>query len=228
MPRKYKNKKRSTRKSNYRRRSYNPVSRQLLPKRRVVNMRYAANFTLDPASGAVANHVFSANGMYDPDITNVVTGHQPLGFDQFVPTLYDHYTVIGSKVTVSFQNDSGSGANTYYGGVRLSDDYNTISSLESILERSRCKWSAIALAEAASPKKIVMKCSPPKFLASAKGALSNAQLRGTSAANPAEQAYWHVWCAASNPSADAATIPIVVTIEYIAVLTEPNSDLSQS
>ena len=39
------------------------------------------------------------NSLFDPDFTG--TGHQPYYFDQFA-TIYQRYTVIGSKLTATF------------------------------------------------------------------------------------------------------------------------------
>ena len=36
------------------------------------------------------------NGLFDPDITGF--GHQPMGFDQLCPTLYQSYVVTGCKM----------------------------------------------------------------------------------------------------------------------------------
>lgn len=68
------------------------------PMRRVT-LRYADEIAMDPgATGANTNHVFSANGAFDPDVTT--TGHQPKGFDQLSP-LYDRYCVTASRIKIT-------------------------------------------------------------------------------------------------------------------------------
>jgi len=63
-------------------------------------LRYFSVFTLNPgAAGSAGVQVFSANGLYDPDITS--TGHQPRGFDQS-SAMYKTFQVIKRMITVWF------------------------------------------------------------------------------------------------------------------------------
>jgi hypothetical protein len=74
-----------------------------LPNNFVTKLRYHDSVPINAANGTVAGHVFRANSPYDPDYT--ASGHQPRYFDQIMP-LYDHYQVLGSKITVKFINNS--------------------------------------------------------------------------------------------------------------------------
>lgn len=45
-----------------------------------------------------STHVFRGNSLYDPDVTSV--GHQPLGYDQLFPAMYNSYHVTASSIKV--------------------------------------------------------------------------------------------------------------------------------
>lgn len=40
-----------------------------MPSKKLVRLRYCDEIALDPVAGGIATYNFSANGMYDPDIT---------------------------------------------------------------------------------------------------------------------------------------------------------------
>lgn len=72
-------------------------SRSLLPNRFATKLVYSDFFTqTTPGSGLILWKQWAMNGLYDPDITGI--GHQPMGFDQFCPTLYQSYIVTGCKM----------------------------------------------------------------------------------------------------------------------------------
>ncbi len=67
------------------------VDRVTGPQTLIRKLRYCDRLEIDPgASSALGEHFFSCVGLFDPDITG--TGHQPMGFDQYM-ALYDHYQV---------------------------------------------------------------------------------------------------------------------------------------
>jgi len=68
-----------------------------LPSQRRVTLRYAEIIRVTSTAGAVGKYLFSANGLYDPNITGA--GHQPYGFDQWM-TLYKTATVMKSRIDV--------------------------------------------------------------------------------------------------------------------------------
>jgi len=69
------------------------------PKQMTMTHVYEDVITLTSVGGIIQTYLFSANGMYDPNIT--ATGHQPYYFDQMT-ALYNHYTVIGSKAEFEY------------------------------------------------------------------------------------------------------------------------------
>lgn len=71
------------------------------PNTMITKLRYCDNISLTSTLGVRALQVYSANGIFDPDITGI--GHQPMYRDNYA-AIYDHYTVIGSKITVTFSS----------------------------------------------------------------------------------------------------------------------------
>lgn len=72
--------------------------RQILP--------YVSLFTATASSlGTIGNGVYCINGLYDPDVGG--TGHQPLGFDQLCPAIYNNYIVHACKWTMRVYNVHG-------------------------------------------------------------------------------------------------------------------------
>ena len=69
----------------------------------ITQLRYCDYAQIQSSTGGTASWVFRANGIFDPDYTNV--GHQALFRDAYAG-IYDYYTVLGSKLTVTFQSRS--------------------------------------------------------------------------------------------------------------------------
>lgn len=88
------------------------ISRNLvvygMPRSQLVRMVYTEQVRIDPGAGGVPGScVFRANSVYDPyrSLNGVLqTGHQPLFHDQY-SAIYDHYKVVGSKISILSAND---------------------------------------------------------------------------------------------------------------------------
>lgn len=80
----------------------NPVNLVGFPLQRIVKMRYIEQITLS-LSGTYETSLYRANSIFDPRYAT--GGHQPLGHDQW-STFYDHYVVLGSKLTFTLSADS--------------------------------------------------------------------------------------------------------------------------
>lgn len=77
---------------------------QAFPKQLFNTVKYSELVSVTQAVG-VGTYKWSANGLYDPNITS--TGSQPLYFDQLM-TIYDHYTVLKSKIKLTCASPNGS------------------------------------------------------------------------------------------------------------------------
>lgn len=179
-------------------------------------LKYATRVVIDPNITA-SHHVFSANGLYDPDITG--TGHQPLGFDQLM-TFYDHYQVIGAKITVDFisTNQTGADVSTYICGVDLRDSTTVNTDPDSLMEQGTASYRVCTTSNANQKVRVRKGFSQRKFFTNVK--VGNRTYQGTSLAQPGEQAYFHVFVAPIG-AINSAAMTAVITIDYLAVFTEP-------
>jgi len=205
-----------TRRSSMRRnRTKFPVSRSLgvgFPKMLKMTHKYIETINVLSTSGTPAVARYRANGMYDPYQTG--GGHQPLYFDQMV-ALYNHYTVIGSKITAKFVPTSSTSVPQHV-GINLNDDTTSIANFVDVAEQTQSRIKAIAYTPE-KPATLSCKYSAKKMYGGS--VLANADLRCTGTSDPSEQAYFVLYTA---PLDGAATVGayIVVTVEYIVVWRE--------
>ncbi len=195
-------------------------SMPLYPDRYRATLRYADSFTLTVTSGAVASYIFSANGLYDPNITG--TGHQPAGFDQMMLS-YDHYTVVHSRIYAYFHNVTASVAPTASICVASNNTPTTVA--QQLMEdglnvTQRLNYSATE----GSLRAMEISTSVARF-GGVKQILDDSDYRGTVATNPPEQQYFHVQ--AWDTENGSCAVGVDVTIEYTAWFTEPRK-LTQS
>lgn len=176
----------------------------------------ATPISLNPGLGGTpSTHVFSANGIYDPDITGV--GHQVLGFDQVMP-MYDHYTVIGSRIKVIAANTTAQ--DNIYFIVSLSDSAIPSTDVTNTLENGHSRYKVLSVDQGDhGVETITMNFSPKRFFNTS--VLDNRSLKGSITNNPSEQAYYHIMCAPLDGTTDAGVVRLSVEIEYIILFTEP-------
>jgi len=175
--------------------------------------------TITSTAGAVGRYFFSANGMFDPNITG--TGHQPLGFDQLM-LLYEQATVISSKISVVFINN----ATGFYTrcAVSLCPDTTALSDKDEIMENGLIRSVILSpISVAGSCKTISLNCSIASYFGrrrSARELLDDVNLITTVAVNPTEQVYFclNVW---DPTAANTATVAFEVVLEFDAIFWEP-------
>lgn len=184
-------------------------------------LRYCGDIRLNPSAGSqgTAGHDFVANSLFEPDLSG--TSHQPMGFDQIM-TLYDHYTVLGSKITVQFNNLND---NIYTCGITLQDDVGTTASITETREHPQTVFASLGSVTGKSTLVLTNKFSTKRFF-NRKHPVDDSDLRGDAATiqaqNPIEQAIYNIWAiAAGGIASDPLVIDANVTIDYISVFTEP-------
>ncbi len=186
------------------------------PNTLIRKLRYVDSVVLNAGAGAAANHFFSANGLFDPDVTG--TGHQPLGFDQYI-AMYDHYKVLSSKMTIHpLANPSASTAdNQQIITIYLDDDTTAIVNSNNMIEQGQTSYTVLNSGASAQTKSISKSFVSSTFFSNR---LSSSQLLGTSSANPAEQCFYNLSTTALNGSGDPVSLAILVVIDYVVSFSE--------
>lgn len=173
-------------------------------------------------AGTVGYYAFSANGLFDPNITG--TGHQPMGFDQLM-LLYEHYTVLRAKVTVTFINDDCKQCGMV--GIAISPDGTLPSTYTTLIENGLVSKKFLNGGRTAvqgfmdgTAVQVSMPFDIRQINGRAAPIVGDDLYRGDAASNPTEQTYIALFC--SNLS-NATVFPVSasVDIDYEAVFTEP-------
>lgn len=183
-------------------------------------LRYgAASLNFTAATASVGSYVFTANGLYDPNITG--GSLSPAGFAQLIGS-YEHYTVSHAKITVVFTNNGTTPAMV---GIALEPDVSGSTDVNNMLELPYEQLIQLEPSTAyGASKTLSMSVNLSKYFG--ENVLRTTNLyRGDAVSNPTEQAYFH--CKAFAVKGGTADIYITVKIEYTAVFTEPR-ELSPS
>lgn len=178
-------------------------------------------------TGLAGNYFFAANGMFDPNVTG--TGHQPMGFDQMM-LMYNHYTVLSSKITVVANNNSA--ANTYADvAVYLSPDTTSITDPSRLMENGYLVWKPLyPVGVQGAIVTLNLDCNVASYFARDKNKrelLEDTELYGTAAANPTDIVYFVVCAFDGVGGVNTSTVLFRVEIEYEAIFWEPRK-LTQS
>jgi hypothetical protein len=182
---------------------------------KTTTLRYMSDqISLNPGvAGVTASHVFTGNGIYDPDITG--TGHQPLGFDQWIG-FYNHFTVTGFTMKVYFSNNSNNVP--VFGGIKVSADGGSITNGQASIEQGNCKWTVMPPNDSGVVKTVTITQDNSKYFG--KDVLKDRDFMGSSVGNPLEQLYPTIF-AFPNSTTDVASVVAHVIIDYRVQFSEP-------
>lgn len=182
------------------------------PKKLLMTHTYCDVFNYNTgAAGVLTVRQFRANGMFDPDITG--TGHQPYYFDQ-MSAVYDHYTVIGSRIILRVLKSD----NTQYPttvGIFVNDDSTVTPSITGLLEHPSSVHTIVGNSDQRAT--LIRNWSAKKTFGGT--VLSNDNLQGSPTADPTEQSVFTIFID-STSSAQQTSVTMDITIEYIAVWDE--------
>lgn len=200
-----------------RKKAVNKISRGTFPATYIARHTYVDRITLTQSiNDVMVDHLFRSNSLYDPDYTG--TGHQPLGFDEMA-VIYDHYEVLGAKITVDFTPQSTTELKSnIVVGIATTDTLGPLASgnLNKLLENGhRCYKQLSDIRDWGR-----LSCGYSQRKTFGKHARGTDNQKGTNATNPAEGTYFGVFAQATDASTIADPVSCLVKIEYFTKWTE--------
>lgn len=213
------------------------------PNKKLVKLRYVSQRLMDcgldvnGVPNGIGTCLIRANDLYDPEnsvMGSTTGGHQPMGFDQW-SAIYNHFTVVGSKITVKFVNTGITHVVPGLAGIMLTDAPRIgpslfITTLEQLMEnrlRTQPTTAGLVLGNGNSETTKTMRFSARKFFG--KSVIGEDIYRGSASAGPSEEAYFEVYYAPMGgaPAIGAQVmnnpgiITAIIQVDYIALFTEP-------
>lgn len=189
-----------------------------LPKQQTMKLSYVSNTILTSAAGLLANYQFRANGLHDPDITS--TGHQPYGWDQ-LKEYYNHYVVLGSKITVHAVPQTDNAVNAGVLGVYLSDDTSHgFTSYTTFIEAGKGTWSLMN-GGSNEAKRLTCNFSAKKYFNVDDVKDNLDRLGAATTTDPNEIAVYNCWYQVSDEGSTGTNVALVFKIDYIVSFSEP-------
>lgn len=232
MPARRRNYKRKSKKSKKSKKMirYRNIPVNGFPNTYTTRMKFTHFITLNlTQAGATTGlqYFMRANSAFSPDAATPPSTNQPRGYDQ-LSAIYDHYTVIGSKMKAYFDPQVDNFASTsMYVYSRLIDAQRPMPTVRDICEDKRGKVKLLPAAGRMGTKAqpiISLKYSPYKFhgVSRKDSIVNNPNFRAPVYDNPEEDAFFEIGVITSEATTvDPAPIRVRLDIEYIAVFTEP-------
>lgn len=195
-----------------------------LPQRVMVKHKYVTTYNPQLPSGLTPTAiVIRANGMYDPEV--VLGGHQPMYFDQY-SALYNHYTVIGSRVKFTIVNGDQQESQYAFTFCAYRDDDGSLPSgatMEGIAEQTQGRQLVTVPGGANNVYTTSLSFSAKKTFGGS--ILGNPELKGSATSDPTEGQYFILALRAGV--SHGANLVVTIHVEYVAVWSELK-DVAQS
>lgn len=219
----YKGKGKRNYKRKYGRQDLTKLNRSPMPVKFLTKFRHVQTFELDPGAAADSYdlHVFKANSPYLPSFTSpteVARGYSKL------MTHYEHCTVIGSKIKVTFSADPAGDIPAIF-GLTVKSTSAALTTADDYLENGGTVTKINTVSGTGLKQVLVNKFSTKQYSSMA-NLMDNQNLKATATGNPGEQYFWHVWMSKLNVQdavENPAPVLAIAEIEYICVLTEPKA-----
>ncbi len=191
-------------------------------------MYYEPTVSLTATGGVIAQYAFTANGVYDPNITG--TGHQPLGFDTMM-LYYEQYTVVRSTITIRF---AGNGAQPVNVSVCLAPDTTSLA-LPDVVENGLIKFKTVdgrgngGYGTGNRISSLSLSCDVVKYFGrkTTREILDDVNLYGTVSTNPTEQVYFIINTWGHGGFTDNTSVGLEAILEYDVIFWEPRKVAAQ-
>ncbi len=210
--------KRKYKKRTYRRKKmirYRSPDQSLFGNKVYVTLRYHDFIILNPSAGLPDSHIFSANGLFDPNITGI--GHQPRGFDQIMQ-LYINYTVLSSSITVRFAGGTLNADEIV--GINLRDSDVIATSANDYIE-GRHNTNQVFSVSGGRPPVLSYGMNSSSYF-TIKDPLSEDNLKGDSSKNPLTENFFAIFVSPLDGT-DLGTTNCSVEITYNVCFSEPET-----
>lgn len=167
--------------------------RQIFPDSVVVDLKYGDYMMISAGTGSMNSYFFNANSCYDPNLTG--TGHQPLGFDQYM-AFYEAYVVEGATMELLTSTSSTTPVRV---SLTASKEYASVpTGMEYVAEWPQTNIDVVT---AQRPVHLNQTASTSEFYGVATSELPAVDaLVGSSAANPASLWYFRIYVQADDYS----------------------------
>lgn len=188
-----------------------------LPQKVMVKHKYVQSNSFSLPANQLGYYAFRANGMYAPSVHLTGGAHQPMYFDQY-SALYEHYCVIGAKITFKVVHVTGPTANSAYKMCAFIDSDNAInaSNIDTIAESTQGRTITQIPANQTAQAIKTLKFSAKRIFGGS--VLGNKALTGTPSSNPTELSYFVM--AIEADAGQDTELAVTVEIEYVAIWTE--------
>lgn len=197
-----------------------------MPMAKNIVLKYVDQYGMDAAAGTLSTQIMAATGLYDPDITG--TGHQPLGFDQWLGLFYNHYTVEEAFLKATFFTQDASITGLACCLVGLTDDNAVPTTLNAALEQPTYTMHPLGSLGSSNAVVIEKYVDVAKFFGLSRSALlADPTHRGTNAANPTDNVFFHIAVGGTNTTVNPNFVWVTVELVFYAHLTE-RRELGQS
>lgn len=189
----------------------NAIPRSLIvPDRLFTVLSYSNKFSMS-VGGVPSLHFFSANGLYEPDLTGL-SGQQPVGYDELA-TLYKKYRVFGSTMKCTIIPDLGVLLRT--GIAAISDQGAPIPNMEGMMSNAFAVTNTIIL-DQPMESAMSMRMTTDKFYGITHYTLKSDDRFGSLVTGPPDNEFvWEIMLDQLVPGVTTLrNVTVLVTIEY--------------
>lgn len=172
--------------------------------------------SINASISSLGVHVFTANGLYDVNITGV--GHQPAGYDQIM-AIYNEYIVLGSTIRVSFANSDST--QDVICGITLADFATTSNDARVYIENGNTVWGQLGKFGSGNDM-LTLKHSADIAKYSTQAVIDDDNFSANATSNPTDTHNYHVWVGPVDASGDIGAVIINVEIRFDCLFRDPS------
>lgn len=183
-------------------------------------LKYCELIHIDPGAGLLNNYVFSANSIFDPNVTG--TGHQPLYTDEIYSAGYEHATVTASTIKVTYLNPNTTAQIPGVFSIILDSNpaLQYLSQPEVIEHGQKTSRWQLTGGIAGNAKKVAKLSFNARKYFGKKFIVGASEYKSSISANPGEQAYYQIAFGSADLINDPSNSPFLVEIIYDVTFSE--------